>query len=228
MKTIALSEKLRKQMEEVLSPSRFDHTLGVAYTAAALSFVHGAVTEEALTAGMLHDCAKCLSDEEMLKECQKAGLAISDIEREAPQLLHARLGAYYAKERYGVENEDVLNAIRSHTTGRPEMSLLEKIIFTADYIEPNRKPLEHLPMIRKEAFRDLDHAVYLILRDIRAYLQETAKVVDPMTEETYTYYKGAADQVLLTNVLPAESSRQTSHYTEDGTEILTRILTEQG
>ena len=188
MKFRKLNGKLRKQMEAVLDTHRMDHTLGVAYTAAALAFVHDCDLEQAMTAGMLHDCAKCLSDSEMLSECKRYGIAVSEPEESEPSLLHAKLGAYYAENRYGVTDEAVLDAIRCHTTGKPDMNLLEKILFVADYIEPNRKELPALDDLRKEAFTDLDLCVFHILTLTLEYLKEKAKVQDPMTGATLDFY----------------------------------------
>jgi predicted HD superfamily hydrolase involved in NAD metabolism len=80
-------------------------------------------------------------------------------------LLHAKVGSFLAKEKYGIEDEDVLNAIRYHTTGRPCMSTLEKILYIADYIEPGRKHASNLLQIRRMAFQDLDKTLFKILED---------------------------------------------------------------
>ena len=189
MKTLKLSETLRLAMEEALDPERFDHTLGVAYTAANLAFVHGEDIRRAMTAGMLHDCAKCVPNEEKIRLCEQYGLAVSEAEAASPSLLHAKLGAYFAEHKYDVTDPEVLQAIRWHTTGRPGMTLLEKIVFVADYIEPNRKTLPHLDEIRREAYTDLDGCVLHILEDTIGYLREKAKVQDPMTRETLAYYR---------------------------------------
>ena len=94
-----------------------------------------------------------------------------------------------AAEKYGIDDNDILNAIRYHTTGRPGMSLLEKIIFVADYIEPGRYTAKNLPLVRKMAFSDIDEALLKILYDTLVYLNSTGNTVDPMTQKTYEYYK---------------------------------------
>jgi predicted HD superfamily hydrolase involved in NAD metabolism len=91
-------------------------------------------------------------------------------------------------DEYGIKEPDVINAILNHTTGRPEMSTLEKIIFIADYIEPNRKQAPNLAEIRKLAFIDLDKALLRVLEDTLAYLEEDGGELDPMTKKTYDYY----------------------------------------
>ena len=181
--------KLRKKIEKVQDAKRFEHTLGVEYTAAALAMCHGASVEDARLAGLLHDCAKCFSDEKRLYVCEKKNIPITEIEGRNPFLLHAKVGAFLAKEKYGVENRDVLNAILYHTTGREGMSLLEKIIFVADYIEPGRKQAPNLPEIRRLAFQDLDKALLWMLEDTLKYLKRSGGETDPMTELTWRYYK---------------------------------------
>ena len=129
---------LIRELESELAYGRFVHTLDVASTAAGLAMCYGADLDKAETAGLLHDCTKCMNLSKMLKICDKAGLNLSDFERNSVSLLHSKAGAVLAQAKYGVKDEDILNAIRYHTTGRPGMSLLEKIIFVADYIEPGR------------------------------------------------------------------------------------------
>ena len=163
MKTAELSGSLRRKMKKVLDEKRFDHSLGVAYTCATLAFVHGGDIEQTLTAGMLHDCAKCLSHEEKISICNENGIEITASEAASPGLLHAKVGAYLAEHEYGVADKDILDAIRCHTTGRPAMTHLDKLLYVADYIEPNRKMLPHLDDVRREAYRDLDRCVLMIL-----------------------------------------------------------------
>ncbi len=189
MKTIEISQKLRKQLEKELKPDRFDHTLGVAYTAASMAFVHGADVEKALIAGYLHDCAKCMSHEEQVKICEKNKIEISEVERRNHSLLHAKVGMYLARTKYDVYDTEILNAIRWHTTGREDMSLLEKIIYIADFIEPNRKPLEDMDVIRKEAFTDLDRCLAHILHNSVIYLKTIGKECDDATLNAYHYYQ---------------------------------------
>ena len=103
-------------------------------------------------------------------------------------LLDDKAGKYLAQKQFHIEDEDILNAILYHTTGRPQMSMLEKIIYVADYIEPGRKHAPNLPEVRKLAFRDIDAALLQILNDILKYLNDGDNTIDPMTQETYDYY----------------------------------------
>ncbi len=180
---------IKKELKKALPRKRFEHTSGVEYTAACLAMRYGADMEKARIAGLLHDCAKALPSEEKIRCCKEYGLPVSEFEQQNPELLHAKLGAFLARHKYGVEDEEILSAITWHTTGKPDMSLLDKIVFIADYMEPNRDRASDLPEVRDLAFRDLDHCLYRILKDTVAYLQTTDSVTDPMTQKTYEYYK---------------------------------------
>lgn len=180
--------KLRKRIKKIQDTKRFEHTLGVEFTAAALAMRYDVSISDAQTAGLLHDCAKCMSDEKKLNICRKNGIEVTDVEERNPYLLHAKVGAFLAKKKYGIENQDIINAIRNHTTGRENMSFLEKIIFIADYIEPGRKQAKNLSEIRKMAFEDIDHALITILQETVNYLKKSGKETDPLTEKTLQYY----------------------------------------
>jgi predicted HD superfamily hydrolase involved in NAD metabolism len=181
--------KLQKKMKKELDSARYQHTLGVMYTAASLAMCYGANLEQALVAGLLHDCAQCIPNDKKIRMCKEHGIEISKVELDAPYLLHSKLGAYLAKEKYGVKDPEIISAIQWHTTGRPNMTTLEKIIFTADYIEPGRFTASNLSQIRKMAFEDIDEALLKILYDTLVYLHTTGNPVDPMTQKTYEYYK---------------------------------------
>lgn len=181
-------DKMISRLKGKMSDRRFEHSLGVEYTAACMAMVHGADVESARIAGLLHDCAKGLPTKDKLEKARKHGLAVSKYEEKNPDMLHARLGAFYARYKYDVTDEDILNAICYHTTGRPNMSLLEKIIFVADYIEPNRRMVKDMDDIRCEAFSDLDGCVVHILKNTLDYLEHTAAETDYMTQMTYNYY----------------------------------------
>lgn len=180
--------KIKKKLEKELDSKRYEHTLGVAYTAAALAMRYDVSMDDAMLAGLLHDCGKCLSKENRLDICDKNNIYISETERKNTSLLHAKVGAFLAMTEYDVEDVNVLNAITNHTTGRPGMSLLEKIIFIADYIEPGRKEAPHLESLRKTAFVDLDEALRGILADTLAYLETKEEEIDIQTFKTYQYY----------------------------------------
>ena len=167
---IKTEHRLRKELDE----DRYQHTLGVMFTASSLAMCHGADIQKAECAGLLH--------------CQEYGIEVSKTEMKAQYLLHSKLGAYLAKEQYGVTDEDVLSAIRWHTTGRPNMSVLEKIIFIADYIEPARYKAANLSTIRALAFRDLNQTVLRILEDTLHYLDKGHGEIDEMSRSAFRYY----------------------------------------
>lgn len=185
---------IKKALKKELEKERYQHTLSVAFTCCSLAMRWGCDLDKAYIAGILHDCAKNIPDGDRVRLCEKWKLPVSKSERKNPTLLHAKMGAYLARVKYDIHDDDVLDAISSHTTGRPGMSLLEKIVFVADYIEPYRTRAENLPVIRREAFIDLDRAVLRISGDtLRYLLSKSPDDVDPMTEEVFLYYQKAVE-----------------------------------
>lgn len=182
-------EEIQIKLKEVLKPSRYHHTLGVVETAEHLAVRHGCDLVKAKYAAFLHDCAKCIDENEQIQICRKYGVELSVSELENHALIHAKSGVVIAREVYGVEDDEILHAIGYHTTGCPDMSLLDKIIYIADYIEPNRDKAPRLDVIRKEAITDIDKALFHILEDTVSYLAKSGKVIDKTTFETYEFYK---------------------------------------
>ena len=173
--------KMQKKLAKYLDEDRYEHTLGVMFTCAALAMVHDCDLITAQTAGLLHDCAKCIPNDEKLRLCEENDILISSVERENPFLLHAKLGALLAKTEYDVTDPLILHAIKVHTTGEPDMNILDKIIYIADYIEPNRNKAANLDRVRELAFHDLDVCM--------AYLKKRGGNIDPTTQMTYEFYK---------------------------------------
>ena len=184
MDRIQMTEKLKSK----LSPKRFEHSIGVEYTAGTMAFMYGADYNKALTAGLLHDCAKYVPNDKKITKCEKRGIPISECEYKNPELLHAKLSAVYAREKYGVDDEEILSAITYHTTGRPDMTLMDKIIYIADYIEPNRNVLSEMEEIRREAYTDIDKCLLHILKNCVMYLDKKGAAIHPVTKDTYEYY----------------------------------------
>ena len=186
-------EEIQVELSKVLKKKRLTHTVGVRYTAQAMAMRFGENVDKAGYAGMLHDCAKYLSEKEMIEACQKYKLSITEAERRKPSLLHAKVGQVFAKEVYGITDDTILSAIRWHTTGKPGMSNLEKIIYIADYIEPNRRPLPQMEQIRKMAFADLNKTIYMILSSTLSYLEESKEqnndAIDKYTIDAFDFYK---------------------------------------
>ncbi|MBQ2473564.1 MAG: bis(5'-nucleosyl)-tetraphosphatase (symmetrical) YqeK [Lachnospira sp.] len=186
----AYIEEIRNKVEIALEkdPMRFKHSIGVADTAACLAMRYNSDMEKAYITGLLHDCAKCVDDDLKIKECREANLSVSQTELESPYLLHSKLGALYARTKYGIDDSEICSAIEFHTTGKPNMSLLEKIVFIADYIEPYRNKAWDVDIIRGLAFEDINEAVYFCLKDTLEYLESKNKTIDEMTSKAYAFY----------------------------------------
>lgn len=183
--------KLQHSLSEMLTEKRFYHSLGVQATSFAMAARYDYDLNKASLAGLLHDCAKCLTDDQLLYYCETNHIIVRDVERSIPYLLHGKLGAFYAEHKYSIKDADVLSAITYHTTGKSDMTLLEKIVFTADFIEPGRsdKRIPNLNQIRKIAFNNLDLAVYRILESTLTYLKNENQKIDTLTVEAHAFYK---------------------------------------
>ena len=180
---------IKKDLSKILDEKRYEHTIGVAHTAAALAMCYGEDVNKAYLAGLLHDCAKCYDEKKRNILCKKYNVSLTKFEEENPFLIHAKLGAAIAKEKYKIIDDSILSAIRYHTTGNENMTVFEKIIFSADYIEAGRKKIEGLDAIRSIIFQDLDEAVYLILNGTVAHLEDKEQCIDPSSLEAFQYYK---------------------------------------
>lgn len=183
--------ELDAEMARTLPRKRYLHSVAVAHLAAAYAVALGYSPEKALISGILHDCAKAYSDEQLVADCDKYAIPVTEVERRNGFLLHGKLGAYYARKQYYITDSEILSAISYHTTGRPGMTDLEKVVFLADYLEPFRtQPTDPaLNDIRKLAFSDIDKAVYLALKNTLRYLSESGQEMDPTTSETFEEYR---------------------------------------
>lgn len=182
-------DEITGDLKRRLKPSRFLHTMGVADTAAALAKHYGFSVEKAYLTGLLHDCAKYMSADEEIKCANMADIPLTEVEIACPALIHAKLGAYYAKERYHIRDEEILDAIRYHTTGRPDMTWLECIIYIADYIEPQRKEAPHLSELREMAYHNLDATIAQVAADTLSYLEQKGSVIDELSRKTCNFYQ---------------------------------------
>ena len=187
--TMNLVLSYRKHLETKLDPMRYEHSLSVSYTCMNLAMRYGYDLDKAEIAGLLHDCGKRYSDEIILKKCIKHGISFTPEEEETPAVLHANYGAWLARHKYGVQDPEILSAILYHTTGRPAMGTLEKIVYIADYIEPRRYKAADLPVIRALAYEDLDETMYQILKGTLEYLGKKKSKIDPMREKACAYYR---------------------------------------
>lgn len=165
-------EQMKEELKKRLKPSRFRHSLGVEETAVFLADRFGVDEEQARVAGLLHDCAREFRNEDMVKEAEKRGIAIGEVERSMPLLLHADIGAQRVREIYGVDDKVVSQAIARHTVGGPQMTKLDKIIWYADMIEPGRDfpGVDELRKLAKTASLDemllagLSHSIIFVVK----------------------------------------------------------------
>lgn len=180
---------IKDKLQTVLKPKRYAHVINVMNTCANLAMRYNYPMEEAVYAGLLHDCAKYMSDQQLLVYCREHEISVTAEEKAAPYLLHAKAGAYMAKEVYGIDCPRIQEAIRLHTTGDAKMTLLSEILFVADYIEPARNEAKNLTDIRSISYLDLDLAIAVISENTLDYLKEKGAAVDSKTRRTYEYYR---------------------------------------
>lgn len=188
----------RKQLKSKLDPMRYEHSLSVSFTCVALAMRYNFDLDKAELAGLMHDCAKRFTDNELIARCKKHGVELTEDELQAPAVIHAKYGAWLAKNKFGIQDEEILSAIRCHTTGKPEMGLLDKILYIADYIEPRRDKASDLKEMRYLAFQDLDQTMFRILSGTLEYLKKKGSTVDSETCQAHAYFEallntGAAD-----------------------------------
>ena len=180
-------EKMEYKLKKALDHQRFEHTLGVEKTARAMARIFGEDEERAALAGLLHDCAKCMPLSQMVKAARHED--IDPVMKESKALMHAVAGRCVARDVYNVEDEAVLDAIRWHTTGRGHMTALEKIIYLADMIEPNRQPFEGLEALRSLCMQDLDRAMHMALAMSLEHVREQGKTLHPDTLAALAAYE---------------------------------------
>ncbi|HHW56899.1 MAG TPA: HD domain-containing protein [Clostridia bacterium] len=178
----ALENKLKKMLNE----ERFKHSIGVMETAKYLAKKYGANKEKAQVAGLLHDCAKAYSDEELLHLAKKYKIEIDDVLVRVPFLLHGPVAAALVEDIFGVKDEEIKRAIALHTTGDVGMTTLDKIIFLADYIEPNRD-FEGVENLRQLAEVDLDIAVLRAFDNTICYVIEKELILYEKTVKARNY-----------------------------------------
>lgn len=183
------TEQMKKKLSTMLTEHRYTHSIGVMETAEKMAHTFGENPEAATVAGLLHDCAKQIDRGVQLKMCEDRGIVLDDIKKSAPSLVHADLGASVAETEFGVKDEDILNAIKYHTLGRKNMSSLEKILFLADIIEPNRRDFEGLPELRRLCETNLDEAMLFGLTLSIKNVERKGRILHTQTIEAQKFYK---------------------------------------
>jgi len=178
-------DKIKDYVKNSMSEKRFRHVLGVVETAKILARHHGVDINDAALAALVHDVVKEQNLEEAKQILIQRGEQV--YLEHSTKVWHAPLGAFVANEVFGIENVDILNSVKYHTTGRPKMSKLEKVIFVADYTEPNRK-FEGAIAVR-ELWGDLDLAVYEILKQKVEKNSGSELGMHPDTLDAYEYYR---------------------------------------
>ena len=187
-------EELRAASLSLHDPKRVPHAIGCSESAAELAWRYGADVELAKRAGILHDVTKQFGPAAHLCVCDRYGETLSTEERSHAKLLHARTGAVVAREVFG-ECPEVCNAIRWHTTGHKDMTLLEKIVYLADYIEPNRT-IANVDRLRQLASQDLDAAVLAGIEMTLEHLRSKGKDVDRNSMEAWVSLSKSREETL--------------------------------
>ena len=174
-------------LKPMLSQKRFEHSLNVADEAVKLALKFGADPDKAELAGLLHDILKDTAPDKQLKIISDFGIMMSDVELSVKRFWHAVSGAVYVRTALNIEDDDIFDAIRYHTTGRKNMSLLEKVIFIADFISADRV-YPGVEEMRQAAYENLDKA---IVEGIAFTISDLAKRNDPIVSETIDAYNDA-------------------------------------
>ena len=181
-------QELRPVALSYLKAKRIAHVLGTEETAVKLAEKYGADVDKARVAALLHDCTKRLTMEEQLALCEKYGIVLDELEQRALKLLHAKTGAALAREVFGADDE-ICNAILWHTTGRPDMTRLEKVIYLADFIEPSRS-FPGVEALRRTVWQDLDQGLLMGLSMTIEEMEEMGNPVHHNTIEARDYLRG--------------------------------------
>ena len=179
-------DKLEQVVISLLKPNRVAHVLGCRDTAVELAKHWGADVTDAARAGILHDITKAIDGPLQLTLCEAYGKILSDFSRRYPKTLHALTGSLVAKRIFG-ENDAVVSAIEHHTTGKADMNLLEKIIYVADYMEPNRD-FPGVEKLRELAFTDIDAALKLGLEMTLEHLKRQGAEVSPASRDALAWF----------------------------------------
>lgn len=179
-------EFMKRYLEDNLVKGRYLHTLGVVETAIKLAEIHGEDVKKAEIAALSHDIAKNLSPAESLRIIEENNISLGFSERNTKELWHSIIAPIKARECFGIEDEEILSAIRWHTTGKEKMSTLDKIIYLADMVEPSRD-FPGVKELREDCKEDLDIAMLNALTHTIKYLLEKGCLIDVNTVKARNY-----------------------------------------
>lgn len=176
--------EIEKYLKSKLPPKRYTHVLSVRELALDLAEKHGADLRKVNLAALLHDCAKWMKNSEQYETAASHGIQLDEVERHNPSLLHALIGVEFAVSRFDVNNPEVLNAIRIHTTGSGKMTLIDKVLYVADFAEPKR---DHAAAhaVRALAYQNLNKAVFEVSRYKIEHLLAKGVLIHPYTIDAY-------------------------------------------
>lgn len=179
-------QDFKKCILQDIGEKRYNHTLGVVKTAEELALVYGCDIEKAKTAALFHDCAKVKDLTSLLKMARDFDIILDEKHKKNPELIHAELGSKIAEQRYGIEDREILDAIKYHTTGRENMGLLEKIIYIADSMEPGRD-YPGVDKLRQLTYSNIDKAILMSMGKTIKYLVEKNQLIDLETVKARNY-----------------------------------------
>ena len=177
-------DQMREKLKSSLKHKRYEHSLGVCMESVRMAQLFGADTEKAYIAGLLHDCAKCFSRDEEAEWCRRYPEVADQMTLLCHPVLHAPLGAVVARDEYGITDQDILSAIRYHTTACADMKLLDKIIYVADMTEPHRD-FDGVDKLRQLAHENIDHAFREAVRQTLLHNIKKGSLIHPDTLDAW-------------------------------------------
>ncbi len=182
-------QQMKEKLGTMLTDHRYTHSLGVVETAKKMAEVFNVDIEKTEIAALLHDCAKQIPHTEQLEMCKKFNITLDEVKEKELGLLHAELGAYLAEHDFGINDKEILDAIRYHTLGRKNMTDLEKILYLSDIIEPNRKNFDGLSELRSLCFENLDKALLFGFGLTIAHTNRNGHILHNQTREAEKYIR---------------------------------------
>lgn len=181
-----MTENMYTKLRGMISEDRYKHSTGVQKTAISLAEKYGGDVCKASIAGLIHDCAKGFSDSELLKLAEEFDIEIDEIFRIQPGLLHGPVGAFIVQKEFFINDCDIIHSVKYHTTGCENMSLLDKIIYVADYIEPGRN-FKGVDVLRNLTYNDINQGVLAALDSTIKHVMDKNELLDILTIKARNY-----------------------------------------